>query len=260
MTGSAIYEGTTSHVRWKPFEHRLQYGLFSLLIDLDEVDQLAELRPFSHNRANLVSFFDADHGPRDGTDLRTWITHQLRNAGYVEAPGRIRLLCLPRIVGYEFNPLTVWFIDDAAGSPRWILYEVHNTFGEAHSHLVKVDGDERHRHGFRKEFFVSPFFDVEGDYRIRITQPGERMSIAITYEVDGERVFTATLAAGRLPLTERNLLGALVRYPLVTFKVMAAIHWEAAKLWFKGARYRKRPTPPLDSVSLTAATTTTTTV
>jgi DUF1365 family protein len=139
-------------------------------------------------------------------------------------------------------------------SPRWILYEVHNTFGEAHSHLVAVAGEERHRHGFRKEFFVSPFFDVDGGYRIRITQPGERMSIAITYEIDGERVFTATLAAGRLPLTERNLLGALVRYPLVTFKIMGAIHWEAAKLWLKGAKYRGRPSPPIDSVSLASTT------
>jgi uncharacterized protein len=247
---SAIYEGTTTHVRRKPIRHRLQYGLFSLLIDLDELDDLGSLRFFSHNRTNLVSFFDEDHGARDGGDLRQWITAELAEAGIHETPGRIRLLCLPRIAGYEFNPLTIWFIDDEGGEPRWILYEIHNTFGEAHSHLVEVNGSDRHRHGFRKEFYVSPFFDVEGGYRVTISQPGARISIAITYEVDDETVFTATLAGRRIPLTSKTLLGAVIRYPLITFKVMAAIHWEAAKLWLKGARYRRRPAPPVDSVSV----------
>jgi DUF1365 family protein len=246
---SAIYEGTTTHVRRKPIQHRLQYGLFSLLIDLDELEDLGEMGFFSHNRANLVSFHDADHGARDGGDLRQWIFGELAAAGFEEGPGRIRLLCLPRIVGYEFNPITVWFIDDESGDPRWILYEIHNTFGEAHSHLVEVDGSDRHRHGFRKEFFVSPFFDVEGGYRVTISQPRERMSVAITYVVEEETVFTATLTGRRIPLTSKTLLAAVARYPLVTFKVMAAIHWEAAKLWLKGARYRRRPVPPVDSVS-----------
>jgi DUF1365 family protein len=251
MMRSAIYEGMTTHVRSKPVEHRLQYGLFSLLIDLDELDDLERIPLFSHNRTNIVSFFDRDHGPRDGSELRPWITARLREAGFEETPGRIRLLCLPRILGYEFNPLTIWFIDAGDGSPRWLLYEIHNTFGEAHSHLVEIDDEEQHRHGFRKEFFVSPFFDVAGGYRVRITQPRSTMSVAITYEVEGERVFTATLVGKRRPLTTKTLLEAVVRYPLLTFKVMAAIHWEAAKLWLKGARYRKRPDPPDTDVSLT---------
>ena len=250
INNSAIYEGTTTHVRRQPFEHRLQYGLFSLLIDLDELGDLADLRFFSHNRKNLISFFDEDHGGRDGADLRTWIASELERGGFEDSPGRIRLLCLPRIAGYEFNPLTVWFIDDMSGAPRWILYEIHNTFGEAHSHLVEVDGTDRHRHGFRKEFFVSPFFDVEGGYRVRITQPRDRLSVSITYVIDEETVFTATLSGKRLPLTSKTLLGATIRYPLITFKVMGAIHWEAAKLWLKGARYRKRPPAPVDAVSV----------
>ncbi len=246
---SAIYEGTTTHVRRTPVQHRLKYGLFSLLIDLDELDELTELPLFSHNRFNLVSFFDADHGARDGGDLRVWIANEMAAAGLAEQPGRIRILSLPRIAGYQFNPLTVWFIDDAHGDPRWILYEIHNTFGEAHSHLVEVAGDHTHRHGFRKELFVSPFFDVEGGYRVRISQPGDRLSVVINYEIDGETVFTATLTGHRIPLTSRSLLGATVRYPLITFTVMAAIHWEAARLWVKGARYRRRPAPPISAVS-----------
>lgn len=249
MKESAIYEGTTTHIRRKPIEHRLQYGLFMLLVDIDTLDDLDRIPFFSHNRGNVVSFHDRDHGPRNGRDLRRWITDEIRTAGFDDAVGRVRLLCLPRIVGYQFNPLTVWFIDSPDGTPRWILYEIHNTFGEAHSHLVEVDADDVQRHSFDKEFFVSPFFDVEGAYRVRITQPGERLSISITYEIDGEVVFVATLTATRSPLTARNLLSAVVQYPLVTFKVMAAIHWEAAKLWLKGARYRSRTEVPDDPVS-----------
>lgn len=250
MTESAIYEGVITHTRRQPVRHRLRYGLFSLLVDLDDLPQLERIPIFSHNRWNIVSFHDADHGPRDGMDLRRWISDELRRAGYDEEPSRVRLLCLPRIAGYEFNPLTVWFIDAPDRGPRWILYEIHNTFGEAHSHLVEVDGDGEHRHGFHKEFFVSPFFDVAGAYRVRISQPGGRLSIAIAYEVEGDVVFTATLAANRIPLTTRTLAGALIRYPLITVRVMAAIHWEAAKLWIKGARYRTRPPSPANAVSV----------
>lgn len=247
---SAIYQGMTTHVRSKPFEHRLQYGLFSLLVDLDELDDLERIRLFSYNRPGIVSFFDKDHGPRDGSALRSWISGQLLAAGIDEEVGRVRLLCLPRIAGYEFNPLTVWFIDGSGGLPRWILYEIHNTFGEAHSHLVEVDEPDRHRHTFSKEFYVSPFFDVEGSYKVQVSQPGERLSISIAYQVEEETVFTAVLAGQRVPMTSKTLLRALIRYPLVTIKVMAAIHWEASILWFKGARYRKRPQAPSNSVSI----------
>lgn len=245
---SAIYEGLVTHVRWQPFTHRMRYGLFSMLLDLDELDRLTAIPFFSHNRGNLVSFYDRDHGPRDGSSLRDWIGSEMAKAGITERPGRIRLLCLPRILGYQFNPLTVWFMDDESGDPRWLLYEIHNTFGEAHSHLADLQtGRDDHR--FAKRFHVSPFFDVSGDYWVRITEPGPRLSVVIEYSDGGERVLTATLIAQRRPLTTGRLLVALVRYPLLTFKVMAAIHFEGARLWVKGARYRRRPAPPLDAVS-----------
>lgn len=245
MTGSAIYEGVVGHVRHRPFHHRLRYGLFMLLIDLDDLDRLQAMSFFSHDRFALVSFHDRDHGPRDGTSLRSWITGEMRRFGIDGDPGRIRILCLPRILGYQFNPLTVWFIDDAEGRPSWVLYEIHNTFGEAHSHLAPVGGEHR----FAKEFHVSPFLDVSGGYRVRISQPDDRLSIAIGYHDDGQRVLTATLTATRRPMTNGNLLQAVARHPLVTFKVMAAIHWHGARLWLKGARYRPKPPPPLDAVS-----------
>lgn len=247
---SAIYEGTVTHVRWKPFVHRLQFGLFSLLIDLDDLERLERIPFFSHNRANVVSFHDEDFGPRDGSDLRRWLSSEMAKAGIDDPPGRIRVLILPRLLGYQFNPLTVWFIDDATGEPGWVLYEIHNTFGEAHSHLVTLDETGgRSEHGFDKELFVSPFFDAEGSYRVRIIQPDARLRIVIDYVVDGSRALTATLVGDRRPLTSRQLAGALVRYPLVTFKVIAGIHWEAAKLWLKGAKYRSRPSPPAATVT-----------
>lgn len=246
---SAIYAGIVTHVRWKPFVHRLRFGLFTLLLDLDEVDQLTRIPFFSRNRFNLVSFHDRDFGPRDGSDLRGWLATEMAGAGVEEAPGRIRLLALPRILGYQFNPLTVWFVDDRAGSPRWMMYEIHNTFGESHAHLVEVSGPDRSEHGLAKQLFVSPFFDVEGGYRVRVRQPGNRLSIVIDYETEGTKALTATLRGERRRFTGRELLRSVVEYPLVTLKVMAGIHWEAAKLWAKGARYRRRPEPPAETVS-----------
>lgn len=248
---SAIYTGIVTHVRWKPFVHRLRFGLFSLLLDLDEIDRLTSIPFFSRNRFNLVSFYDRDFGPRDGSDLRTWLTVRMIDAGIDGTPGRIRLLSLPRILGYQFNPLTVWFVDDRSGRLRWILYEIHNTFGESHAHLVEVTGADRFDHGFAKELFVSPFFDVEGRYRVRIRQPGDTLAIVIDYETDGTRALTATLRGERRRFTAGGLLRAVVEYPLVTFTVIAGIHWEAAKLWAKGATYRRRPEPPAEAVSTT---------
>jgi hypothetical protein len=247
---SAIYEGTVTHMRWKPMQHRLQFGLFSLLLDLDELPRLSRIPFFSHNRKNLVSFYDRDHGPRDGSDLRRWITAEMETAGIEDPLGAIRVLVIPRILGYQFNPLTVWFIEGENATLRWVLYEIHNTFGDAHSHLVEVADERIHEHGFAKEMHVSPFFAVEGDYRVRIGSPGDRFTMSIEYRTEGTRAMTAALRGDRLPLTASNLLGAVVRYPLLTFRVMAAIHWEAAKLWAKGAVFRKRPAPPVDAVSI----------
>ena len=246
---SAIYTGIVTHVRWKPFVHRLRFGLFSMLLDLEEIDHLTRIPFFSRNRFNLVSFHDGDFGPRDGSDLRIWLTGEMAAAGIAGEPGRIRLLSLPRILGYQFNPLTVWFVDDDAGELRWILYEIHNTFGESHSHLVELSGSDRFEHGFAKELFVSPFFDVDGAYRVRIKRPDDTLSIVIDYETEGTKAMTATLRGERSPFTGRDLLSAVIRYPLVTLKVIAGIQWEAAKLWVKGARYRRRPEPPAEEVS-----------
>ena len=258
MTASAIYESEVRHRRFQPMGHELRYGVWSLLVDLDEVDGIARRNPvFSRNRFNLVSFHDRDHGPRDGSDLRAWFEGHLADAGVDLDGGAVRMLVFPRILGYTFNPITVWFGYDRDERLRAVLYEVHNTFGHAHSHLAIVDDDvdldvRLPRHGFDKTLHVSPFFDQIGRYRITLVPPAERYRLVIEYlDEAGDRLLTAAQDGRRVPLTTRSLLRQFVTKPLVTLKVIAGIHWEALKLFTKGAKYRPIPPPPPTEVEVT---------
>ena len=251
---SALYVGTVDHRRLAPFRHQLRYRVFQLLVDLDELPALdRKTTLFSHNRWNLFSFHDADHGPRDGTPLRPWIERHVAAAGIDLGEGSIRVLSFPRILGYVFDPLTVWFCHDQAGTLRAVLYEIHNTFGEAHSHLVEIPPDASPgmaRHRFEKVFHVSPFFDVGGSYEVRLRPPEDRFNLGIVYEKDGQRLMTAATSAERRELSSRNLARVFATHPLLTLKVIGGIHWEAVKLWLKGARYRRRPAAPETAVSV----------
>ena len=234
--------------------HRLRYRVASVLFDLDEVDSLAERIPvFSHNRWNLVSFHDRDHGPRDGSDLRTWIESHLAEEGIDITGGSVQLLAFPRFLGYVFNPITVWFARDAAGDLRGIMYEVHNTFGQDLSHLVVLPpgigsgGVPVHEIG--KELHVSPFFDRVGTYRMTVEQPDDLFALAIDYlDDEGQLLLKASLVGTRSPFTTWGLLRQFLRNPLHSFKVIGGIHLEAAKLFLKGARYRPVPEPPTRKV------------
>jgi DUF1365 family protein len=254
---SAIYESTVRHRRFQPMGHQLTYGVWSLLVDLGEVDGIARRIPFfSHNRFNLVSFHDRDHGPRDGSDLRAWFDRHLGRAGVDLEGGSVRMLVFPRILGYTFNPITVWFGYHRDGALRAVLYEVHNTFGQAHSHLAVIgeDGSDHRvpRHGFDKTLHVSPFFDQVGRYRITLTPPAERYGIVIEYlDEDGGRLLTASQHGTRTEMTARALLRQFFTSPLLTLKVIGGIHWEALKLWRKGARYRPVPLAPNDELETT---------
>lgn len=248
----AIYAGKVTHRRLNPLGHRFRYRTYSILVDIDTLDQLAATNPLlSHNRWNLYSIHDKDYGPRDGTPLRPWIEQQLATGGIDLNGGSIQLLSFPRLLGYTFNPLTMWFCYHADGSLRAVLHEIHNTFGHNHSHLVAIDPNASLplRHSFAKELHVSPFFDQDGDYTFTVRPPGERFSVSIDYRVEGERMLKATMAAEHRSLTSRGLLWAFVSYPLLTMKVTLGIHWQALKLWAKGAKYRSVPAPPHPPVS-----------
>ncbi len=253
MTHSAIYPGTVLHARTRPVRHRLRYRMLNLLLDLDEVPALAaRLRLLGHNRRALFEFRETDHGDGSATPLRDQVQAQLRAAGLDPAGGSIRVLCMPRLLGMAFNPLTVYFCDAADGTPQALLYEVNNTFGQRHSYLIPVQPGEQAviRQRIAKKFYVSPFMDMALTYHFRVAPPGVAVSLAMeVHDAAGAMLFAA-FAGRRQPLTDAGLLRAFVSHPLLALKVVAGIHWEALKLWRKGLTLRPRPAPPAHPVTL----------
>jgi DUF1365 family protein len=231
---SALYAGKVFHARLRPKRHRLVYRVFSLLLDLDEVGELSrKLNLFAHNSAAVFSFHDRDHGHGKG-DLRSWVEAQLGAAGIVLAAPKVTILCYPRIFGYVFNPLTVWFCRDGDELSA-ILYEVHNTFGERRTYVIRVaPGANAIEQTCAKELYVSPFVPMDCAYTFRIEPPRGKVVVSID-ETDAQGpLLKASFAGIRQPLTDATLLRVLFAYPLMTLKVTAAIHWEALKLWRKG--------------------------
>ena len=255
MARGGIYHGTVIHTRLRPVRHRLRYRIFYLLLDLDDLPALhGRSRLFSHNRLNLFSFHDRDHGPRDGRPLRPWIDDRLREAGIDLAGGSISVLCLPRVLGYGFNPLSIFFCHHADGRLMALLHEVSNTFGQWHGYLIPVDDGNAPvvRQQCDKAFYVSPFIPVSGEYRFRVLRPGQQIGVTICQrDSDGPRL-VASLVGQRAPLTDRTLAAAAAWYPWLTVKVIAGIHWEALKLWLKGAPFVRRPPAPESPVSIIA--------
>lgn len=242
---SALFEGLVVHQRVRPRRHRLAYRVFALLLDLEEIPQLDSESPlFGHNRRAVVSFWNRDHGDGTGGDLRPWVEAKLVEAGLQPDGGAIRMLCYPRIFGYAFNPLTVYFCYRRDGAPTAILYEVRNTFRERHTYVIPVDvtGKPVIRQRCEKAFYVSPFLPMACTYRFRILPPGESVAIAIRQEDADGLLLSASFNGQRKPLNTAMLAGALSRYPAMIFKVAAGIHWEALRLWLKRLPvYRHRP-------------------
>ena len=239
---SAIYSTRVTHTRTRPRQHHLAYRLPYLLLDLDAPPRAVL---FSLNRFNLFSLYQRDHG--DGrTPLRDWVDAQLAEAGLSVASARITLLTLPRFLGLGFNPLSLFFCHDATGALRAVLYEVNNTFGQRHVYLCPVAPNARPplRQSVDKSFYVSPFMDMGLRYRFTLTPPGEAVGLHIAVEDTQETLLRATLAGARQSLTDATLLRAALLHPLLGVKVLAAIHWEALKIWLKGVSLRPRPTPP----------------
>ncbi|APH70991.1 hypothetical protein BSQ44_06080 [Aquibium oceanicum] len=254
---SAVYAGKVMHQRLRPRRHRLAYRMFSLLLDLDEIDALSRrLRLFSRNRFNLFGFFDGDHADGSGRLLRSYVEEQLRAAGLVVDGGAIRLFCMPRVLGYVFNPLSIYFCHLADGRLHALLYEVSNTFGERHSYLIPIEDDgsvgsiEQH---CEKEFYVSPFISMAMRYDFRVDPPAERTSIHITASDGDGPLIVAAFSGQRQPLTDATLARMFFAYPLLTVKVIGGIHWEALKLWAKGVKLTTRPAPPETPITFVAA-------
>ncbi|HQS69406.1 MAG: hypothetical protein B7Y36_17610 [Novosphingobium sp. 28-62-57] len=251
----ALYHGDVLHRRLRPARHRLRYRVFHLLLDIDRIDDLAaRLRLFSHNRFNLFSFHDADHGsigqtPR--TPLRAHAENLLRAAGIEPDGGPIQILTMPRLLGYAFNPLNTWFCHGTDGALRAVIYEVSNTFGERHNYVIPARPGARTLHQFApKSFHVSPFLPMAMDYAFRVLPPEEKLALGITVSDDKGPILAAIHTAHKTALTDRSLLKTALTYPLATLKVTAGIHWEALKLWRKRVPLFRKPAPPNEAVTI----------
>ncbi len=239
---AALYFGNVMHARLKPMRHRFSYRVMSLLIDLDrlaEADRQSLL--FGVNRAGLYSFHESDHGSCDATPLRRYVQRRANEHGIDLTGGRVLLLCYPRLFGYTFNPLSVYFCSAADGRLELMIYEVRNTFGDIHSYVLPVKERECSAAGLRQQqdkiFYVSPFIGMAMRYHFRVTPPDDCVKLRILQTDTEGPVLSATFSGRRAALTSHALLRAFFALPMVTFKIIAAIHWEALRLWLKGARF-----------------------
>tara|TARA_B100000965_G_scaffold191799_1_gene160097 strand:+ start:3542 stop:4309 length:768 start_codon:yes stop_codon:yes gene_type:complete len=244
INSSCIYTGQVIHKRFKPKEHFFSYKVFSLLIDLSELHLLdSELKLFSYNKFNLLSFYDKDHGPRDGTSLISWVKSNLNKKNINTDEIKIKILCYPRIWGYVFNPLSVFFIYDKSSNLISILYEVKNTFGEQHTYVFKIDkNNQLLDHSCSKKFYVSPFIEMNCSYNFKILKPENKLSVVINQNDSSGKILFASQDGSKKDLDNKNLMISYMSHPLMSFKIIGAIHFEALKLWLKGVKLVKRKT------------------
>ena len=242
INNSCIYIGSVIHKRFKPKKHFFKYSVFSLFLDLDEINELDKQIPFfSYNKFNILSFFDKDHGYRDGSSIKDWLIHVLQKKNISTINIKIKILCYPRIFGYVFNPLSIFFIYDADSNPIAILYEVKNTFGEQHTYVFKIDiKNKQILNNCKKKFYVSPFMDLESKYFFKVLIPNERLSVIIDQRDKEGKLLFASQDGERVKLSSKNLLKSYLKHPLMTLKIISAIHYEALKLWIKGIKLVKK--------------------
>lgn len=249
MSENWLYRGSVVHTRLKPVRHHFRYPAFFICFPLS---RKADLRHglFSLERFNLFSYHESDHG--DGRDSAAWVRGILARFG-IAADGEIWLQAQPRMLGFVFNPVSFWYCEDRAGVLRAVVCEVNNTFGERHCYLltapeggaISADTDLR----AQKLFHVSPFFPVEGEYRFRFRLEPSRRTVRIDYWSDGEPTLMTALSGEARPLANGELLRTVASLGWSTLLVVVRIHWQALKLWLKGAKFHPKPVPPHQEVS-----------
>ena len=247
---SKIYSGQVIHTRFKPRKHYFKYKVFSLLIDLDEIIEInKKLNFFSYNKFNLISFFDKDHGNRNGSNIKEWVKENLIKKNIKFENLRVEILCYPRILGYVFNPLSILYIYNEKNELISIFYEVKNTFGEQHTYIFETKDQKIIKNKCDKKFYVSPFIDMECEYNFSVTKPGDSISIIINQHDKEGKLLYASQDGKSQDLTSKNLLLNYLRHPLMTFKVIVAIHYEAFKLWFKKVKLVKKKIKILNKIT-----------
>ena len=246
---SCIYNGYVSHTRFKPVKHSLRYNTFSLFIDLDEIENLSKNNfIFSFNKFNIFSFFNKDHGDRDGLCLKNWVLNKLKKFDINKDINNIKLLCYPRVFGYVFNPLSIFYCYENKNL-RAVMYEVKNTFNEQHTYIFKVKSNNEISQKCKKKFYVSPFMDMETQYEFKLLNPDENLSVLIKQSDKDGIVLTAVQKGVKKEFNMKQLLVNFALYPLMTLKIIGAIHYEALRLWKKGAKYRPRDNKTKNNLS-----------
>ena len=242
MISSCIYNGNVIHKRFKPKKHFFKYKVFSLFIDLSELNELNDkLKFFSLNKFNLISFYEKDHGDRDGSSLFEWVKKNLISNEITTDNIKVKLLCYPRIFGYVFNPLSIFFVYDKNDNLISILYEVKNTFGEQHTYVFKVKDDQKLlQHNCSKKFHVSPFIEMNCSYFFRLLKPGQKISVIIDQYQEQDKILYASQDGTRMEFNSKELLKSYLKHPIMTFKIIIAIHYEAFNLWVKGIKFIKK--------------------
>jgi DUF1365 family protein len=249
---SGLYRGVVFHTRLRPRPHRLRYRIFMTLLDLDELPRLdRSLRLFGHNRPGLIGFRDRDHLSGAG-QLKAEVEALLARGGIDIDGGAIRLLCMPRVLGFVFNPISVYFCHRRDGSPAAMLYEVNNTFGQRHVYLIPVEpsADGVIVQTCAKALHVSPFMDMAMNYRFRTAAPGDEAMLSIDGDDGHGPLLAAAFHGRRQALTDWAILKAFAAHPLLSLAVLAAIHWEAVKLLLKGLKLRGGVPAPADPVTI----------
>ena len=248
-----LYVGEVMHRRSRPKAYEFVYRVFNIVVDIDKLrDDAVGRRLFSYNRFNLFSFYDRDHGARDGSTLRPWVEKHLADAGLSHAAAHIQLLCMPRVLGYVFDPISIYYCSDPEGNLAAVLYEVKNTFGDQHGYLFPVERGQTapQDHVADKIFHVSPLIAMNARYRIRTASPDDRLAVLIRESDEEGEFLVATLTGERRDMTDAALLSRFFRIPFLTLKIMIAIHFEAIRLMLRGVKYTTRPEPPAKEVSL----------
>lgn len=244
MKDSCLYECTVMHRRISPKNHGFVYRIFLFFLDLDEVDHLG-IPIFSTNSPNVYALHDSDYFRLGGGSIRDNLLAFLRSEGVTEIPARIRLLTLPRLLGYTFNPISVFFCYDAADRPLTSVVQVGNTFGELKPFVVPLDRESPRFHArIPKHFYVSPFSALDLEFDFRFDFPGEHLRILIDDYQGTEKTLISTLTGSRRELTLGGLLFLSIKYPLVTLKIITLIHWEAFRLWWKRIPHHAKESNP----------------
>ena len=238
---SHLLEGKVRHRRVHPVTYHLEHDVFYAALDLDEIDMaVSSLRLMARNRWNALTFRDDDHLEPPAEDLAAAVRARLTADGLDPTGWQVTLVTNLRVFGYVFNPASFYLCRDAAGSLRVVIVEVHNTHGERHLYVLQPrDSTSDFTDSMDKTFYVSPFIEMTGQYRVHLRDEPSRLRITINLERSGDLVLHTSLDLERRPLTDRTILRMLVRHPLVTLKTIALIHWHAFHLWRRGLPFHR---------------------